>query len=196
MTPPARRSRTTARATRRASSSARRRRTPTARDQPVARRRFFTAQDETEQQRSLVVGPTVVDQPVRRPEPGRAAVKVNGVSFQVVGVLESKGTNGHPGSGRHRDRAALDDAQPAHGHDRRSQPDRRPGALEQAGRRGRGRDRRDPRAGRTRATARRPTACSTRPRCSRPRTRRNHVVHRPARRPSPRSRCSSAASAS
>ena len=90
----ARRCRTTARATRRASSSARRRRMPpraTSRSPPA---RSSRAQDETDQQRYLVVGPTVVTNLFAGQNPIGQTVKVNGVSFQVVGVLKSKGTNG------------------------------------------------------------------------------------------------------
>jgi putative ABC transport system permease protein len=65
-----------------------------ARDQTIAAGAFFTAQDETDQQRSLVVGATVVTNLFAGQNPVGQTVKVNGVSFQVIGVLKSKGTNG------------------------------------------------------------------------------------------------------
>jgi putative ABC transport system permease protein len=65
-----------------------------ARDQSIAEGAFFTAQDETDQQRSVVIGPTVVTNLFAGQNPIGRTIKVNGVSFQVVGVLESKGTNG------------------------------------------------------------------------------------------------------
>ena len=48
----------------------------------------------TDQQRYLVVGPTIVTNLFAGQNPVGQTVKVNGVSFQVIGVLESKGTNG------------------------------------------------------------------------------------------------------
>jgi MacB-like periplasmic core domain len=42
----------------------------------------------------VVVGPTVVTNHFAGQNPVGRTVTVNGVSFQVVGVLESKGTNG------------------------------------------------------------------------------------------------------
>jgi putative ABC transport system permease protein len=71
--------------------------TPTyasARDESIATGTFFTAQDNTDQQRSIVVGPTVVTNLFAGQNPVGQTVKVNGVSFQVIGVLKSKGTNG------------------------------------------------------------------------------------------------------
>jgi putative ABC transport system permease protein len=65
-----------------------------ARDEQIATGAFFSDQDNTDQQRSLVVGPTVVTNLFNGQDPVGLTVKVNGVSFQVVGVLESKGTNG------------------------------------------------------------------------------------------------------
>jgi putative ABC transport system permease protein len=65
-----------------------------ARDETIAAGAFFSSQDETDQSRSLVVGPTVVTNLFAGQNPVGQTVKVNGVSFQVVGVLKSKGTNG------------------------------------------------------------------------------------------------------
>jgi putative ABC transport system permease protein len=65
-----------------------------ARDLHVATGAFFSDQDETDQQRYLVVGPTIVTNLFAGQNPVGQTVKVNGVSFQVIGVLDSKGTNG------------------------------------------------------------------------------------------------------
>jgi putative ABC transport system permease protein len=65
-----------------------------ARDEQIAGGAFFSAQDNADQQRSLVVGPTIVTNLFNGQNPIGQTVKVNGVSFQVVGVLKSKGTNG------------------------------------------------------------------------------------------------------
>jgi putative ABC transport system permease protein len=65
-----------------------------ARDQSVAAGAFFTNQDETDQQRYVIVGPTVVTNLFAGQNPIGRTIKVNGVSFQVIGVLRSKGTNG------------------------------------------------------------------------------------------------------
>jgi putative ABC transport system permease protein len=65
-----------------------------ARDLQIESGAFFSAQDNADQQRYLVVGPTVVTNLFNGQNPIGQTVKVNGVSFQVVGVLKSKGTNG------------------------------------------------------------------------------------------------------
>jgi len=65
-----------------------------ARDEHIATGTFFSDQDETDQQRYVVVGPTVVTNLFGGQNPVGQTIKVNGVSFQVAGVLESKGTNG------------------------------------------------------------------------------------------------------
>ena len=86
------------------------------------------------------------DEPLRRPESGRPDGQGQRRLLPGLRRAPEQGHERHPGSGRHRDRAALDHAQPAHRHDGRPQPDRHPGALEWGGRcRGR-RDRRDSRA--------------------------------------------------
>jgi putative ABC transport system permease protein len=65
-----------------------------ARDEQIETGAFFSAQDNSDQQRYLVVGPTVVTNLFNGQNPVGLTVKVNGVSFEVVGVLKSKGTNG------------------------------------------------------------------------------------------------------
>jgi putative ABC transport system permease protein len=65
-----------------------------ARDEQIETGAFFSAQDNRDQQRYLVVGPTVVTNLFNGQNPVGLTVKVNGVSFEVVGVLKSKGTNG------------------------------------------------------------------------------------------------------
>jgi putative ABC transport system permease protein len=65
-----------------------------ARDLHIATGAFFSDQDETDQQHYLVVGPTIVTNLFAGQNPVGQTVKVNGVSFQVIGVLDSKGTNG------------------------------------------------------------------------------------------------------
>ena len=117
-----------------------------ARDEHIDTGTFFSDQDEKDQQRYLVVGPTVVTNLFGGQNPVGQTVKVNGVSFHGQRRARQQGHERHPGSGRHRDRAALDHAQLAHGHHRRPRSDRDPGALEQGGRRRGGRDRRAPRA--------------------------------------------------
>jgi putative ABC transport system permease protein len=65
-----------------------------ARDEQIETGASFSAQDNSDQQRYLVVGPTVVTNLFNGQNPVGLTVKVNGVSFEVVGVLKSKGTNG------------------------------------------------------------------------------------------------------
>ena len=65
-----------------------------ARDEHIDTGTFFSDQDEKDQQRYLVVGPTVVTNLFGGQNPVGQTVKVNGVSFMVSGVLDSKGTNG------------------------------------------------------------------------------------------------------
>ena len=117
-----------------------------ARDEQIDTGAFFSAQDDTDQQRYLVVGPTVVTNLFNGQNPVGQTVKVNGVSFQVVGVLKSKGTNGIQDQ---------DDIAIAPLMTTRSLLTGTTGGLsqiviqatlEQGGRRRRGRDRLDPRA--------------------------------------------------
>jgi putative ABC transport system permease protein len=65
-----------------------------ARDESIASGSFFTTQDDKDQQRYLVVGPTIVTNLFGGQNPIGQTVQVNSTSFQVIGVLESKGTNG------------------------------------------------------------------------------------------------------
>ena len=61
-----------------------------ARDEHIATGTFFSDQDETDQQRYVVVGPTVVTNLFGGQNPVGQTVKVNGVSFQVSGVLRAR----------------------------------------------------------------------------------------------------------
>jgi putative ABC transport system permease protein len=54
----------------------------------------FTAADVAHHRRVAVIGQTVVEELFRGQSPVGATVKVNGIGFQVVGVLASKGSNG------------------------------------------------------------------------------------------------------
>jgi putative ABC transport system permease protein len=54
----------------------------------------FTAADVAHHHRVAVVGQTVVEELFRGQNPVGATIKVNGISFQVVGVLAAKGSNG------------------------------------------------------------------------------------------------------
>jgi putative ABC transport system permease protein len=55
---------------------------------------WFTSAQENHHSRVLVVGPTVVTQLFGGQSPVGDTVKVNGTSFQVIGVTGSKGSNG------------------------------------------------------------------------------------------------------
>jgi putative ABC transport system permease protein len=55
---------------------------------------WFTTADETNHNRVLVVGPTVVSELFGGADPVGDTVKVNGTNFEVVGVTASKGSNG------------------------------------------------------------------------------------------------------
>jgi putative ABC transport system permease protein len=55
---------------------------------------FLTAADQTGHARVVVLGTTVVSNLFGTANPLGQTIKVNGAGFQVVGVLESKGTNG------------------------------------------------------------------------------------------------------
>jgi putative ABC transport system permease protein len=54
----------------------------------------FTAADVAHHRRVAVIGQTVVEELFRGQSPVGATIKVNGISFQVVGVLATKGSNG------------------------------------------------------------------------------------------------------
>ncbi|HWF55465.1 MAG TPA: ABC transporter permease [Solirubrobacteraceae bacterium] len=55
---------------------------------------WFTKADETDHSRVMVVGPTVVENLFSGADPVGDTVKVNGTNFTVVGVTNSKGSNG------------------------------------------------------------------------------------------------------
>ncbi len=65
-----------------------------ARDYDVSSGSFFTADDENSHARVVVIGPTVVANLFAGSSPLGQTIKLNGVGFRVVGVLESKGSNG------------------------------------------------------------------------------------------------------
>jgi putative ABC transport system permease protein len=55
---------------------------------------FFTNADETNHSRVLVVGPTVVSELFGGQDPVGDTVQVNGTNYQVIGVTNTKGSNG------------------------------------------------------------------------------------------------------
>ena len=65
-----------------------------ARKESVAEGTFITAQDQTDHARVAVIGPTVVANLFGSTDPLGQTIQLNGSSFQVEGVLESKGSNG------------------------------------------------------------------------------------------------------
>ena len=65
-----------------------------ARKSPVEAGTFITAQEEAQHARVVVLGETVVENLFGNQNPLGQTVKLNGISFQVVGVLTPKGTNG------------------------------------------------------------------------------------------------------
>ena len=67
---------------------------PQIRNYTVATGTFFTDADETAASRVAVLGQTVVTNLFGTTNPIGQTVQFNGASFQVVGVLASKGTNG------------------------------------------------------------------------------------------------------
>jgi putative ABC transport system permease protein len=66
----------------------------TARNYTMASGSWFTRAAENHHARDLVVGPTVVQQLFSGTNPVGQTVQVNGTNFQVVGVTNSKGSNG------------------------------------------------------------------------------------------------------
>ncbi|HTX30637.1 MAG TPA: ABC transporter permease [Solirubrobacteraceae bacterium] len=71
--------------------------TPTyqqARDYTMAEGSWFTNADVTNHSRVLVVGPTVVSELFNGQDPVGDTVEVNGTNFQIIGVTNSKGSNG------------------------------------------------------------------------------------------------------
>jgi putative ABC transport system permease protein len=65
-----------------------------ARNLTVALGRFFTDEEVTDRQRVVVLGATVADDLFGGGNPVGQSVRLNGVRFAVVGVLERKGSNG------------------------------------------------------------------------------------------------------
>lgn len=65
-----------------------------ARDYTMAEGSWFTNADVSNHSRVLVVGPTVVSELFNNQDPVGDTVQVNGHSFQIIGVTNSKGTNG------------------------------------------------------------------------------------------------------
>ena len=66
----------------------------TAHDYSMAGGSWFTAAQENQHARVLVVGPTVVQELFGGADPVGQTVQVNGTDFQVIGVTNSKGSNG------------------------------------------------------------------------------------------------------
>jgi putative ABC transport system permease protein len=65
-----------------------------ARSYTMAEGSWFTQQDLTQHNRVLVVGPTVVEELFNGQDPVGQTVQVNGTNFEIIGVTESKGSNG------------------------------------------------------------------------------------------------------
>jgi putative ABC transport system permease protein len=65
-----------------------------ARNYKIAEGAWFTKADETSHARVAVVGPTVVSELFGGQDPVGDTIKVNGTNFQIVGVTQSKGSNG------------------------------------------------------------------------------------------------------
>ncbi|MEA2155265.1 MAG: putative transport system permease protein [Solirubrobacteraceae bacterium] len=66
----------------------------TARDYVIAAGAMFSPQDVTRHRRVVVVGPTVVTNLFAGQDPVGRSLRVDGTSFQVVGVTKPKGSNG------------------------------------------------------------------------------------------------------
>jgi len=65
-----------------------------ARKSPVDAGTFITQQEEAQHARVVVLGQTVVENLFGNQSPLGQTIKLNGISFQVIGVLTPKGTNG------------------------------------------------------------------------------------------------------
>jgi putative ABC transport system permease protein len=65
-----------------------------ARKSPVTAGQFITQQEETAHSRVVVLGETVVTNLFGSQDPLGQTIKLNGIGFEVVGVLTPKGTNG------------------------------------------------------------------------------------------------------
>ena len=66
----------------------------TARDYTIASGAMFTTSDVSKHRRVVVVGPTVVTNLFGGQDPVGQSLRVDGTSFQVVGVTKAKGSNG------------------------------------------------------------------------------------------------------
>ena len=66
----------------------------TARDYTMAAGSWFTASQESQHARVLVVGPTVVQELFGGADPIGQTVQVNGTNFQIIGETASKGASG------------------------------------------------------------------------------------------------------
>jgi putative ABC transport system permease protein len=66
----------------------------TAHDYSMAGGSWFTSAQENQHARVLVVGPTVVQELFGGADPVGQTVQVNGTDFEVIGVTNSKGSNG------------------------------------------------------------------------------------------------------
>ncbi len=66
----------------------------TARDYSIATGAMFSTQDVADHRRVVVVGPTIVSNLFGGQDPIGRSLRVNGSSFQVVGVTRAKGSNG------------------------------------------------------------------------------------------------------
>ena len=65
-----------------------------ARGYDIASGRAFTAADERDHRRVAVVGPTVAENLTAGQDPVGQTIRVDGVSFQVIGVTDTKGASG------------------------------------------------------------------------------------------------------
>jgi putative ABC transport system permease protein len=66
----------------------------TVRDWEVAEGRFFDEREERQARRVVVLGATVADNLFPNADPVGARVRINGGTFEVIGVLEGKGQSG------------------------------------------------------------------------------------------------------
>jgi len=65
-----------------------------ARDYTMAEGTWFTKADETDHTRVLVIGPTVDEELFGGADPVGDTIQVNGTNFEVIGLTNSKGSNG------------------------------------------------------------------------------------------------------
>jgi putative ABC transport system permease protein len=64
------------------------------RDYDISAGRMFTTKDVSRHNRVVVIGPTVAQNLFSGASPIGQSVRINGAGFQVIGVTESKGSNG------------------------------------------------------------------------------------------------------